>query len=120
MPKNPTPDRTMRQAFFFSWLIISLAGLLTLILPFAVDKARIDQVLPACRWQELYQKPCPFCGMTAGFYHLCQGEAKKAFKANSFSPWLFGIFVLNSLTCLMVLGFKLSAINKKHLHEKGT
>ena len=117
---TPASSRTVRQAFFISWVIMSLAGILIVLTPFAVAQAQMDRMLPPCQWQVLYHKPCPFCGMTTGFYHLCRGEGAKALKANSLAPWLFGLFILNGLTCLTVLTLKLSAFHKKTILRKGT
>lgn len=92
----------MKLAMFVVWIILSGIILCILITPLLFTADKIRKVTPECQWKK-YNKECPLCGMTTSFIYISQGEFSQAVKSNSFSPYLYFVFVLNEILMIFVL-----------------
>jgi hypothetical protein len=106
----------VKASFLIAWLMISLALLLVLIIPFVLPTETILSLAPTCQWKIRYDKECPLCGMTTAFLLISGGRFKEAFAANTGSLTLYTGFVVNELFVLLFLVDSLRS--KRRFYQK--
>ena len=93
----------IKLAIFFVWIVLSGVILCTLVAPFLLSADTINDMVPRCEWKSKYNQECPLCGMTTGFIYISQGQFTQAGMANSFSLYLYSVFVVNEIAIMLVL-----------------
>lgn len=93
-------DPVTRKAMAISWLLVSIAIGIILVLPLVLSAETIHGLLPPCESRTHFARPCSACGLTTGFIALSQLDFAGARAANAASPIVYGLFILNSLAFL--------------------
>lgn len=96
-------DITAASIVFMVWVIVSLAILAVLVIPYILPHDLIGRAIPACEWQTKYGKECLFCGMTTSFYLISAGDFPGALSANQISLPLYFLFLVNEIIFAGVL-----------------
>lgn len=96
----------LKSAIFVVWIILSGIALFALSTPFIFSENSIDSIVPQCEWRMKYNKECPLCGMTRGFYYVSQGNFTRAGEVNKLSPFLYFVFTVNEMVLIFVLSWK--------------
>lgn len=98
-PTEQTMDRAprvrRRNAWWVRGMLLLIAGILSLVLfvatlvrPYAEDGTPLRMAshrtlgLPACNFQEMFDLPCPSCGLTTSFALLVRGDVWNSLRAN--------------------------------------
>lgn len=55
--------------------------------------------LPACPSVQVFDRPCPGCGLTTAFALMVRGQIIQAFQCNAFGPVLYLAFTGSGLAC---------------------
>ena len=87
-------------------MIIGLAVLFVLAVPFFVREDAVLENMPDCSYRKLYNKECVFCGMTRSFYCISRGELGKAADLNGLGLYLYAAFAVNEI-CILIFILKL-------------
>lgn len=82
------------------WLLFSLLGLVSVLLPLLAPPEDVLALSPQCIWQAEDGTSCPTCGMTRGFVAMAGMDLSAATGFNPASPWLFGLFLINGLAAI--------------------
>ena len=93
-------------SLFVVWIIISAVVLVILVIPFALSADSVHAIAPECEWKQKYGKECPLCGMTTSFIYISKGNFQQAHLSNSFSGYLYLLFVINEFVMVCVLSSK--------------
>ena len=96
----------LKKVFLIVWIIIGLAVLFLLAVPFLVREDVVLDITPDCYYRKLYNKECLFCGMTRSFYCISRGELVKAAELNGLSLYLYAAFTINEV-CILIFILKL-------------
>jgi hypothetical protein len=91
------------EAIRLSWIVVSFAGLLVALLPFALSESVILSVVPICRSIASGQGECILCGMTTSFILIGDVRFSEALESNNGSIALIGLLALNGVTMIALL-----------------
>lgn len=105
----------LEKVFLIVWMIIGLAVLFVLAVPFLVREDVVLDNTPGCSYRQLYNKECVFCGMTRSFYCISRGELGKAAELNKLGLYLYAAFAVNE-GCILIFILKL-IINRRGLEN---
>ncbi|HCE43940.1 MAG TPA: hypothetical protein DET40_10365 [Lentisphaeria bacterium] len=99
-----SPD--LRKVLLIVWMMIGLAVLLMIAVPFLFKEDAVLGNLPECSYKKLYGRECLFCGMTRSFYCISRGELGKASEFNRLGLYLYAAFAVNE-ACILIFILKL-------------
>ena len=97
----------LQFSLFVVWIIISAVVLVTLVIPFVLSSDTVHTIMPKCESKQKYGKECPLCGMTTSFIYISKGRFQQAHLSNSFSCYLYSLFVINEFVMICVLSNKI-------------
>ncbi len=81
----------------FVWFILSAVVFIVLALPFIMPQHQLAHLLPECKWQSQFQKPCVFCGMSTAFYVISRSDFAEAHRLNPLSLYIYSVFLVNTI-----------------------
>lgn len=105
--------KQLQFSLFIVWIIISAVVLVILVIPFVLSADSVHALTPECESKQKYGKECPLCGMTTSFIYISKGNFQPAHLSNSFSGYLYLLFVINEFVMVCVLSRKNSLIKQK-------
>lgn len=81
--------------WFIIWFLVTGAALF--VTPHGEGHGTHTRLgLPACPSVQMFDRPCPGCGLTTSFAWTVRGEIPKAMKANMMGPLMYLIFTVSA------------------------
>jgi hypothetical protein len=93
----------VKASVLITWGIVSVVILMILLMPFLLSPNTIKEIVPLCEWKVKYNRSCPLCGMTTSFIMISLGDFAGAVNSNSFSLWLYNLFLFNEIIFALCL-----------------
>jgi len=89
--------KEIKQAFRVVWIVISIAGLFTILIATFLNKETILHISPTCVSIKYFHKECFLCGMTRAFLDIGRFNFFDAYLLNKGSVFLFFVIMVNSI-----------------------
>jgi hypothetical protein len=104
----------LKKVFFQVWCIISFFIFISLISPFLVSGSTLLSFIPVCPSVKYYGTSCIACGLTRSFISISNLHLSEALNSNSYSLYVYAVFLLNETLFIRAL----SKIYSKHKKMK--
>lgn len=94
--------KDMLISFKFVWMILSIIGFFTVMIPILDKKKNVYHLIPICP-SKLEHKTCILCGSSTSFYLIGNGEYEKAKEVNPIAFYLYFLIILNTILFILLI-----------------